>query len=176
MRSFVTIGALIALLSLGACVAETPKPAPQPQPAPPPSPPPAPAPAPPQWDDLPDSPGNWSYSDEGGSTSAQFGEAGMPAGFILRCDRARHEIRLMRQGTTTGNTMTVRTSFGARNLPLSVTPESAPYVFATIAASDPFLDTVAFSRGHFSVEVPGIAMVVIPAWTEPSRVIEDCRT
>jgi hypothetical protein len=32
-----------------------------------------------------------------------------------------------------------------------------------------------FSRGRFTVEVPGAPMLVIPAWPEPARVIEDCR-
>jgi hypothetical protein len=175
MQSFARLGALVALLSLAACASEKPKPAPQPAPAPPPPPQPAPPPPPPQWEDLPDSPGDWSYRDEGSATSARFGPTGMPPSLIFQCDRARREIRLLRQGIATGNTMTVRTTSGARNLPLSVQPDAVPYVYASLTTSDALLDDIAFSRGHFTIEAPGIAMAVIPSWTEPSRVIEDCR-
>jgi hypothetical protein len=44
-----------------------------------------------------------------------------------------------------------------------------------LQARDPLLDQIAFSRGRFTIEAPGAAMLVIPAWPEAARVIEDCR-
>jgi hypothetical protein len=70
--------------------------------------------------------------------------------------------------------MTVRTSSTARNLPLSVQGQAAG-VFTSLSANDRFLDDMVFSRGRFTVEVPGTPMLVIPAWPEPARVVEDCR-
>jgi hypothetical protein len=68
----------------------------------------------------------------------------------------------------------LRTSSFARNLPLSVDPSGAG-VFAALPANDRLLDAMVFSRGRFTVEVPGTPMLVIPAWPEPARVVEDCR-
>jgi hypothetical protein len=163
-----------ALALLAACV---------PQPSSPPPPPPAPAPVPPpiapapratDWRDLPLSRGAWAYRSDASGSEAMFGPSARPS-FALRCDRARREIALMRDGLTSGNVMTIRTSSGARNFPLSVRTEPTPIVTATVSPSDRFLDSMAFSRGRFTVEVPGTARLVIPAWPEPARVIEDCR-
>ena len=69
--------------------------------------------------------------------------------------------------------MAVRTSFGARSLPVERLPE---YATATLAARDPFLDNMIFSRGRISIEVAGSPMLVLPSWAEAARVVEDCRT
>ena len=168
---------LLGAAALAACVAETPRPPPpQPRPVRRPVEMPRPAPQPPQpeWQDLPLTLGNWSYFEGQRGSDARFGLDGSAPALIVRCDKARGEIILSRQGLTTGNTMSVRTSFGARNLPLSI-EEGATYVSAAMPATDLFLDNLAFSRGRFTVDVPGIATLVIPSWSEPARVIEDCR-
>jgi len=163
-----------ALALLAACVAQPSAPPPPPtSPAPVPAPT-APAPRAIDWRDLPLSGGAWGYRSDTSAAEALFGPAGH-ASFTLRCDRARREIMLVRDGLTSGNTMTIRTSSGTRNFPLSVRTEPTPIAYSTVDASDRFLDSIAFSRGRFTVDVPGTAMLVIPAWPEPARVIEDCR-
>ena len=112
---FLTFG---AMLSLGACVAPSSAPPPsQRPPAPPPAPAPAPTPPPPpaavEWPDLPLSPGAWSYRDEPTASLASFGPAGTQPSFAVRCDKSGRQIVLIRNGITTGNVMTIRTSFGA---------------------------------------------------------------
>jgi hypothetical protein len=42
-------------------------------------------------------------------------------------------------------------------------------------AGDAALDWIAFSRGRFVVAATGMPLLVLPAWPEPARVIEDCR-
>lgn len=170
----------VALTTLAACVPQqAPAPAPQTQrpgpAAPRPLPPPPPLPSS-DWRDLPLTPGIWSYQDLGASSRAQYGPRGAEPGLILSCDKTTHQIDFSRLGTTTGNTMTVRTSFGARNLPLSIRATPIPYVLGRVSADDNLLDSIAFSRGRFTVVVPGTAMLVIPAWAEPARVVEDCRS
>jgi hypothetical protein len=93
----------------------------------------------------------------------------------VRCERARSQVSLWREGTTSGNTMTVRTSAGARNLPLSISAQPLAGVWAALPTGDRLLDEIAFSRGRFTIEVPGTQMLVIPSWPEPARVVEDCR-
>ena len=167
------------MLLLAGCAAEPakpppaqPKPAPLPiRPAPPPPSLPAPAPTAVEWQDLPLSTGDWSFNQQ--LVQASFG-AGEP-GFIVRCDPRARQVLLLRPGVSTGNTMIVRTSETRRVLPLSITPDASATPYAGLNLDDPLLDGLAFSRGRFSVEVPGMPMLVIPSWPEPARVVEDCR-
>jgi hypothetical protein len=71
--------------------------------------------------------------------------------------------------------MTVQTSFTARTLPTVSQHNPSAHTVAMIQASDPILDGIAFSRGRFTIGIPNLPMLVIPAWPEPARVIEDCR-
>ncbi len=171
----VLIGALAAI---AACVPkqeappqrEPQPPVRQPQPLPPPPPPPA-----VEWRDMPLTPGNWYYRSEAATSQALFGPANSEATFLLRCDRALRRVTLSREGTASGNMMTLRTTSTSRSLPIAAQTEPLPYASATLAANDRLLDAIAFSRGRFTVEVPGAPMLVIPAWPEPARVVEDCR-
>jgi hypothetical protein len=152
----------VILAGLAACA---PTPAPPPAllnvtPAPPP-------PAPPQvpdWRDLPLSPGDWAYAAAPEGSRALFG-GGL---FTIRCDAARRQIELARIAAGAG-AMAVTTSYGTRSLPL------AAEGVARLPAADPLLDQMAFSRGRFTIEVEGLERLVIPAWPEPARVVEDCR-
>ena len=169
---------LIGALAASACVPkrEAPAPAPprvqqpvQPRPAPPP-----PAPLAVDWTLLPLTAGGWVYRAAADSTQAMCGPPAGGALFVVRCDRARREVSLWREGAA-GGAMTVRTSAGARSLPVSVQAQPRPYASSALPASDRLLDQIAFSRGRFTVEVPGTQMLVIPSWPEPARVVEDCR-
>ena len=168
------------LASVAACVPRTPAPPPPPQPQPQqqrPVRPAPPAPPPPRadWRDVPVTPGVWVYRNREGSSQALYGPANSEADFIVQCDRARSRIVLLVEGARSGGTMTVRTSFAARNLPVTMQTGPVTYAAAELAPSDPFLDGIAFSRGRFTVEAAGLPMLVIPAWPEPARVVEDCR-
>jgi hypothetical protein len=158
--------ALVILAGLAGCA---------PRPAPVASPPPAPLteslavppPAPPQapdWRDLPLSSGDWSYAAAPEGSRALFG-GGV---FTVRCDPARRQIELARIAAGAG-TMVVTTTYGTRNLAL------AAEGVVRLPAADPLLDQMAFSRGRFTIEVDGLERLVIPAWPEPARVVEDCR-
>lgn len=107
------------------------------------------------WRDRPLTPGDWSYDQ--GAGEARYGD------FSLRCDGARRQVLLSRAGAS--GPLRLRTTYGERILPAG----------AALPAADPLLDDMAFSRGRFTVEASGMAMLVIPAWPEPARVVEDCR-
>ena len=156
----------LGMTSLAACVPNSAPPAPAPPPAPPPSlPPPQPAPPPMAWQEAPLTPGDWIYRRDDGRSAADF--AGM---FELRCDGGL-QIRLVRSGAGPGE-MWVSTTYGTRGL--TAAAEQGALV-VRLAASDPLLDEMAFSRGRFAVQARGTAMLILPAWPEPARVIEDCR-
>lgn len=147
---------LLGLALLDACVAPRqapPPPAPAPAPTPAPAPPPAPA---PEWRDRAYSPGDWSYA----AGEARFGLPGAEPQLRLRC--ADRQVTVELPGATPGP-VTIRTSYGdtvRSNL--------------SFGATDPLLDQIAYSRGRFMVAGGGRELI-LPAWPEVQRVIEDCR-
>jgi hypothetical protein len=166
------IGALVA--AVPGCVAPPP---PRQQPAPPrTTPPPAPRPAPlaADWRDWPLTPGTWAYNRDARGSRALFGQGGVDAALVLRCDRAERRIFLSRAGSGSGP-LTIRTTSATRALAVQPTGGTPPYVAVALAPSDPLLDAAAFSRGKLTVEQAGAPTLVVPAWAEIGRVVEDCR-
>jgi len=168
---------MLAIAALASCVAP-----PRPAPAPPPPPRSAPAlpAAPPQqdWRDVPLTPGNWTWRGGAGQSSiAQYGMAGQAAQFALRCDLATRAVIFSRGGSVgvAASSMGFTTSFGLFSLPAGYGGGQPPAVVASAGARDPRLDQIAFSRGRFLVDVAGQPRLVLPAWPEVARVIEDCR-
>ena len=159
---------VIALPLLVAACTTAPAPAPK-------APPPAPAPivvppkpiVPTDWRDRPYSAGAWHYADH----AATYGPAGAPPLLTMQCDLARRLVIVSVAGSTP--TLTIRTSYAQRDWPAQANPDGHSLV--SFAPTDPQLDQIAFSRGRFSVSAPNIPEIDIPAWAEPSRVIEDCR-
>ena len=110
-----------------------------------------------EWRDRPLTPGDWSYDAADRqwrfmATSACAATARSGRSFVSRAGAS--------------GTLRLRTTFGASGLFRAG---------AALPADDPLLDELAFSRGRFTVEATGLATLVLPAWPEPARVIEDCR-
>lgn len=124
------------------------------------------------WQYRPISPGTWSYRTDTVGSVAQFGSGA--ALVTLRCDRAARRIGLIRAGDGQG-AMVVRTSYGAATWPATASAGAAPQLVAFRAASDTALDQIAYSRGKWAVETTGQPPLILPAWAEVARVIEDCR-
>lgn len=168
--------ALVAALSgtLASCVAPPPPPQPAPRPATPPPPPPRPAPLAADWRDWPLTPGTWAYNRDARGSRALFGTGGADAALVLRCDRAERRMFLSRSGAATAP-LTVRTTSATRALAVQHTGGTPPYAAVALAPTDPLLDAMAFSRGKLVVEQAGAPPLVVPAWAEIGRVVEDCR-
>lgn len=170
MRRLLVAASLTAMLASCAPRPAPPAPVPPPQRQPTPRPEPAPPPPPADWTVAPLSAGDWSYRGEGSASSAAFGPAGAP-GFAVRCEPSR-QISLARIGASAGSVLTIRTTYGARSLPAA---RQQAALVASLPVSDPLLDQMAFSRGRFALEVAGTPVLIVPAWPELARVIEDCR-
>lgn len=197
MKINLTALLLAPVLVLTGCSGSPPQPAPAPHggtatPAPKPqlpTPLPRPAPPPPQaapradaanWRDLPQTPGSWTYAAESTGSVVRFGQPGAGALILIRCDRTRPAILVQRAGYGTGAVpATITTSSTLRRLSAVPTTSAAPNTAVpfeiTFAVRDPLLDAIAFSRGRFMVEMGGAQTLVLPAWSELGRVIEDCR-
>lgn len=162
---------LAGMVALAGCTA-APKPPPRRIPAPPPPTVIPPAPSITDWRDVPLTPGGWRYAQDAAASTASFALAPTAPLFEMRCDRARRTVELTLHGPS-GGALTITTSYSSR----TIQPHGAPdRVTTAFAASDRFLDEIAFSRGRFTIASPGAATLILPAWAEPARVIEDCRS
>ena len=167
------LAVLAATLFVSGCVSppEPPRPAPGPVALPRPAPPVPPVPQGADWRDWAVTPGDWAYRSDARGSMAVFGSAGANALLSLRCDRGAGTVYLSRSGAV-ATPLTLRTSSLARTVP--VQPSGAS-IAAGLTPRDPLLDAMAFSRGRFIVEQQGAPTLVVPAWAEVGRVIEDCR-
>jgi hypothetical protein len=151
--------------------------APKSSPAPPASPPPAavtaapapspPAPPPTSWEDMALAPGDWRFV-AAPAAEAEYGVEGGSA-FALKCDAPQRRLLMVRTGTAAGSVLTLRTSFGARQVAVG---EDGT---ASLAAADSLLDDLVSSRGRVAVEADGLPALILPTWPEPARVVEECR-
>jgi hypothetical protein len=116
------------------------------------------------WSVAPADAGNWSYRAIPGGSEATFGSPG-GVQLTLRCTLGSRTVQLLRTGAVPGTAIVVRTTSLERTLPAS----------ATLGARDPLLDAIAYTRGRWSVEAPGLARLILPSWPEAARSIEDCR-
>jgi len=162
----------IVLAILAGCVPKTaPRPAAPPRRVPVPAAAPTVVPPGVDWRDWAVTPGNWRYSGAAGGSIAAFGPPGGEPLLSLRCEQATRTIEIARAGGA--GSATVRTTSTSRVLPLAATAGGRSV--ARLPASDSLLDAMGFSRGKFVVEGAGAPALVLPAWAEVLRVVEDCR-
>ena len=118
--------------------------------------------------------GNWTYMPLTGGSEASFVNVTGQAQLTISCTRATRQVTIAKPATGAAPFLTVWTTAETRALPASYNPATGK-LSATVAAFDPFLDAIAFSRGRFALSVSGQAALVVPSWAEPARVVEDCR-
>jgi hypothetical protein len=118
--------------------------------------------------------GSWVYSQTPGGSEASFLNASALPQLTIRCTRATRRVTISRPATGAAPFLTVWTGAQTRGLPASFNP-ATHRLSADVAANDALLDAIAFSRGRFGISVSGAAALVVPAWAEVARVIEDCR-
>jgi hypothetical protein len=118
--------------------------------------------------------GNWTYSSSVDGSEASFVSASGQPQLTIHCTRAVRQVIIFKPSSSIAPFLWVWTSGPTRNLPASFNPATGR-VSATLAAYDPLLDAIAFSRGRVAFQLTGQPMLIVPAWQEATRVIEDCR-
>jgi hypothetical protein len=118
--------------------------------------------------------GSWVYSQTTDGSEASFLNASAMPQLTIRCTRATRRITIAKPASGAAQFLTFWTSAQTRALPASFNP-ATQRLSAEVMAYDPLLDAIAFSRGRFGVSVSGTSPLVVPAWAEVARVIEDCR-
>lgn len=122
-------------------------------------------------------PGTWVYRQDERGSVALFGEPQAEASFIVRCDMPARQITFSREGSLPGGsgTMAFQATAGRQSYAARDSGGAQPYILATTAATDPYLDMIAFSRGRITVAATGQRLLAVPNWPEMIRVFEDCR-
>lgn len=108
--------------------------------------------------------GAWRESLQDDQPALEFGPAGAPALFSLRCD-ARRGVLLQRHGPApTGELPVMRVSVGSASRQLAVTSTSGatPMLRAALAPSDPLLATLASATGPIAIRVGDSASLNLP--------------
>jgi hypothetical protein len=119
----------------------------------------------------------WTYAAEKGGTAARFAAPGAMPLLVLRCDAARRMVVLLRPAASNAPVAaSISTSSGAHDFTASPADNVDPRALAIeLDPRDRVLDQMAFSRGRFTLDISGFPALVLPAWAEVGRVIEDCR-
>jgi hypothetical protein len=167
---------LVAMLLLTSCVAPPP-PAQRAAPAPPPV---AATPAPTprlsaDWNDWPFAVGDWAYRRDDRGSTAVFGPTGQNVVVSLRCDLQNRRIYVSREATAPGQRIVIRTSSSMKEFAAQATGGTPAYLASEIMPMDAILDAMAFSRGRILLETDGHPQLILPAWAEIARIVEDCR-
>jgi hypothetical protein len=117
--------------------------------------------------------GTWNYASTTDGSQAVFRTSAL-AQLTIKCVRTTRVVTISKPASAAAPFLFVWTSNGARSFPASFDP-STGQVSVRLNAQDPMLDAVAFSRGRMGVSITGSPALVVPAWPETARVIEDCR-
>jgi hypothetical protein len=168
---------LIAMLLLASCVVPPPPPAQRAAPLPPPVAA-KPALAPrlsADRNDWPFAVGDWVYRRDDRGSVGLFGPAGQNAVVSLRCDLQNRRIYLSREATAPGHRIVIRTSSSMKEFAAKPTGGTPAYLASEIMPMDAILDAMAFSRGRILLETDGHPPIILPAWAEITRIVEDCR-
>jgi hypothetical protein len=119
-------------------------------------------------------PGTWVYQALPGGSAARFVDSSGSARFALECSKATRRVTISRSSASAAPGLFIWTTDASRSLGARFDAASSR-VALELAARDPLLDAIAFSRGRIAVVMTGADTLVMPAWPEAARTIEDCR-
>jgi hypothetical protein len=118
--------------------------------------------------------GSWSYWTIANGSEAAFTDSSGSKRLILRCDRSRRTVSLVRTKVgAAAPALAVWTSSESKSVPARFLASGE--LVADLAATDPLLDSMAFSHGRFATAAASAPLIALPPWPDMARVIEDCR-
>jgi hypothetical protein len=120
------------------------------------------------------SPGSWTYRTVAGGSEASFMDGTGTTRMVIACGKTTRLLTLSRISAAPAASLSVWTSSASRNLS-SRFDQPSGRVISQLAAFDPLLDAMVFSRGRIAVSMPGAGALVLPSTPEIGHVVEDCR-
>lgn len=119
--------------------------------------------------------GAWGFRTVDGGSEANFVDAAASVRLTIRCNRAARTVSVIRTGVPAATpTLAIWTTSLSRSVPARFLATNE--LVADVAATDPLLDAIAFSRGRIATAATGAPMVAVSSGPETIRVIEDCRS
>ena len=118
--------------------------------------------------------GAWTYAATSDGSEATFANAGAFPQLWVRCSRATRKVSIAKPAAAAAPFINIWTSAQSRSVPASFTPATGRLT-VELDANDALLDGLSNSRGRIGFTVGSEPSLVVPAWAEPARVIEDCR-
>ena len=118
--------------------------------------------------------GSWTFAPAPEGSAATFLNASAMPQLTVRCSRSTRRVSIAKPGNVAVPFLNVWTSTMTRSVPASFDPATAR-ITIQVPAYDPLLDALAFSHGRLAIYVADKPALVLPAWPEIARVIEDCR-
>jgi hypothetical protein len=120
--------------------------------------------------------GTWSYGGLPDGSETRFTGASGQVQVALRCSRPVRRITISKPASAPETSLLVWTTGGSRRLPAPGFDAAAGRLNVQLAAMDPLLDAMIFSRGRIAIAAGAGPALVVPPWPEIARVVEDCRT
>lgn len=118
--------------------------------------------------------GNWSYVLTADGSEATFLNASAQPQLTIHCARATRRVSIAKPASAAAPFIGIWTSSQSKSAPASFNP-ATNRLTADFGAYDAFLDALVFSRGRAAFSVGAAPPLIVPVWSEISRVIEDCR-
>jgi len=118
--------------------------------------------------------GSWTYAATSDGSEANFTNALAAVQLTVHCTRATRRVSISKAATAAAPSLNVWTSSLTRSVPSSFNPATGKLTI-DLTNYDPLLDALATSRGRVGFSVGAEPALVVPAWAEAARVIEDCR-
>ena len=118
--------------------------------------------------------GAWAYTATGDGSEATFTNGSAAVQLTVHCTRATRRISIAKAAIAAAPLLNVWTSSLTRSVPSAFNPATGKLTI-DLTNYDPLLDALATSRGHVGFSVGSEPALVVPAWAEAARVIEDCR-
>ena len=120
-------------------------------------------------------PGDWSYARLADGSEAVFSNASNYPQLWVHCTRALRRVSIARPAAGAAAAINVWTSSATRTVASSFSAATGRLTIE-LGSYDPLLDAIATSRGRIGFAIGSGPPLVVPAWPEVARVIEDCRT
>jgi hypothetical protein len=118
--------------------------------------------------------GSWSYAATSDGSEATFVNVGGAPQLWVSCTCSTRQVSIAKAATAAAPFIAVWTSSQSRSIPASFNPTTVRLTIQ-LGASDSLLDALSNSRARLGFTVGSEPPLVVPAWAEPARVIEDCR-
>ena len=119
--------------------------------------------------------GSWSYAPATDGSEAVFADGSGYPQLWIHCTRATRQVSIARTAGMATAMLNVWTGSMTRSAAASFDPAKARLT-VTLTNYNPLLDALANSRGRLGFALGSEPALVVPAWPEVARIIEDCRS